>query len=74
MTVTGNPPTYNLIREIAKELRQPQLVGINNDGIQRVNYEPIGHEWVLRFIKHHPQFKAIYSETIEASRDEGCNI
>ena len=68
MTVTGHPPTQNLIREIAHELRQHRLVGINDDGIQHVNYAPIGKEWVQRFIKRHPQLKTVYSETIEASR------
>ena len=68
MTVTGHPPTRNSIREIAHELRQHLRDGINDDGIQDVNYAPIGKEWVQRFIKRHPQLKAVYSETIEASR------
>ena len=68
MAVTGHPPTRNSIHEIAHELRQHLRVGINHDGIQDVNYAPIGKEWVQRFIKHHPQLKAVYSETIEASR------
>ena len=66
MAVTGHPPTHNLIGEIAEELRQHRLID-NNDRIQHVNYEPIGHEWVLQFIKRHPQLKIVYSETIEAS-------
>jgi len=68
MTVTGHPPPQNLIREIAHELRQYRLIGINDDGIQHVEYEPISHEWVKRFIKRHPQLKTVYSKTIEASR------
>ena len=68
MTVTGHPPTQNLIREIAHELRQHRLIGINDDGIQHVDYAPIGLEWVQRFIKRHPQLKTVYGETIEASR------
>jgi hypothetical protein len=43
MTVTGHPPTYNLIREIAHELRQHRFVGINEAGVQHVEFEPIGH-------------------------------
>ena len=46
MTVTGHPPTQNLIHEIAHELRQHRLVSINDEGIQHVNYAPIGKEWV----------------------------
>ena len=68
MTVTDHPPTQNLICEIAHELRQHRLVGINDDGIQHVDYVPIGLEWVQRFIKRHPQLKTVYSETIEASQ------
>lgn len=68
MTVTGHPPPQDLIREIAHELRQYRLIGINDDGIQHVNYEPIGQDWVKRFIKRHPRLKTVYSETIEASR------
>ena len=43
-------------------------VSINDDGIQHVNYVPIGKEWVQWFIKHHPQVKSVYSETIGASQ------
>ena len=68
MTVTSHPPTRNSIREIAHELRQHRLVGINDDGIQHVDYAPIGLEWVQRFIKCHPQLKTVYSKTIEASQ------
>lgn len=68
MTVTGHPPTHNLIREIAHELRQYRLVDINEAGVQRVEFEPIGQDWVKRFIKRHPQLQTTYSEIIEASR------
>ena len=44
MTVTSYPPTQSLIREITHELRQYQLIGINNNRIQHVNYKPIGQD------------------------------
>ena len=68
MTVTGHPLTQNLIHEIAEELRQHRLLDKNDNGIQHVNYEPIRLEWVLWFIKCHPQLETVYSETIEASQ------
>ena len=68
MTVTGHPPTQDLIHEIAEELRQHWFLDKNDNVIQRVNYEPIRLEWVLWFIKRHPQLKTVYSETIEVSQ------
>src|SRR5262249_47235247 len=62
MTITGHPLKYSLIREIAEELRQHRLADIDDDGIQYINYEPIGQEW---FINHYPQLKMVYSKTIE---------
>ena len=67
MTLTVHPQTQNLIHEIAHDLREYQLVGINDDRIQHVNYVSIGKEWVQWFIKCLPQLKTVYNETIEAS-------
>jgi hypothetical protein len=45
--IINHPPTKNLIYEIAEELRQHRLIDINDDRIQQVNNESIGHEWIL---------------------------
>ena len=49
-------------------MRQYQLIGINDDGIQPVVYEAIGPDWVKKSMKHHLQLKMVYSKTIEASQ------
>ena len=66
----GFPPTHSLIREIADELRKRRLFNINDQNIQLVTYEPIGQEWVLRFLKRHPELETVMSKTIEKARTE----
>ena len=68
MTVTSHPPKHSLILELADELRQHRLSGVNDDGAQRVVYSPIGEEWVLRFLMWHPWLQTVYSKTIERPR------
>ena len=57
-----------VIKEMAEELRRARVEKINVDGIQLVVYEPIGEEWVERFIGRHPLLKRARVQKIERLR------
>jgi DDE superfamily endonuclease/Tc5 transposase DNA-binding domain len=64
----GYHPEPAVIKEMAEELRRARVEKINVDGIQLVVYEPIGEEWVERFIGRHPLLKRARVQKIERLR------
>jgi hypothetical protein len=64
----GYHPEPAVIKEMAEELRRARIEKINVDGIQLVVYEPIGEEWVERFIGRHPLLKRARVQKIERLR------
>ena len=68
MTVSGYPVTHSLIQEIAEEIRQRRVVGINEPSVEYVTYEPLGEEWILRFLQRHPNLKTALTRSIEIAR------
>jgi DDE superfamily endonuclease/Tc5 transposase DNA-binding domain len=69
-TVTGIPPSYVMIRQIAEHIRHHRVANVNDAFIEHVSYPPLGKHWVSNFMKRHPQFKATYARRIEAARLE----
>ena len=50
---------------MAEEIRKRCVVKINDEDITYVSYEPIGKNWVQRFINRHPNLKAAITDSIE---------
>src|SRR5947207_10715346 len=68
LTASGFPVTHDLLQEMAEEIRQRRLHGINESSIEYVIYEPIGQQWTQHFIQHHPYLATAMSHAIELSR------
>jgi Tc5 transposase DNA-binding domain len=68
MSATGNPVSHSFVREMAEEIRQKRLVGINDEYVTLVSYPPISKSWTARFLLRYPFMKATLSRSIEAAR------
>jgi len=68
LTASGFPVTHDLLQEMAEEIRQRRLHGINESSIEYVIYEPIGQQWTQRFIQCHSYLATAMSHAIELSR------
>src|SRR5947207_15147433 len=68
LTASGLPVTHDLLQEMAEEIRQRRLHGINESFIEYVIYEPIDQQWTQRFIQRHPYLATAMSHAIELSR------
>src|SRR5579859_4618512 len=68
LTTRGYAPRHRTIRELAEIIRNRRVVGVNDDSIQLVNYEPFGRDWVARFLSRHPQLESVRRKLIEAAR------
>jgi hypothetical protein len=53
---------------MAKEVRTQREILTNSQPTLQSNPTPIGHEWIYRFLKRHPQFKGTYSRQLESAR------
>lgn len=75
LTITGYAPTYQLLREIAQEIRvnrvrvyDPYSAVQQAMPVTLVPRLPIGQEWVLRFIKRHDQLRSQFGRRVESAR------
>lgn len=59
---------------MAENIRKQRVRGVNDDGIQLVEYEDFGKDWVARFMTRHPQLNSIYRKAIEASRVKDVSV
>src|SRR6266516_7728065 len=57
LTASGYPVSQAFLQEMAEEIRQKHVRGVNEPSIQLVVYEPIGEQWVQRFLQRHPHLK-----------------
>ena len=66
------PPLYRSARHAEKETRLLHIVlsvvGVNVQDHQHVHYEPIGEQWVSRFMGRHPELQTIIPRLIEAAQ------
>ena len=68
LTITGYPSRYKTLREIAEEIRKRRVKDINEEGMQLIEYESIGKDWVWRFLLRHPELASVTPESIDAVR------
>jgi len=68
LTINGYPPRYSTLREMAEEVRKRRVKQINEDGMQLVQYDDIGTDWVSRFLRRHPELAGVTLQSIESSR------
>jgi len=52
---------------MAEFIRSRRVRNINNQFIELVQYEPLGDQWVTRFMSHHPQLQTILPRPIEGA-------
>jgi hypothetical protein len=53
---------------MAEEIRNRRLVGVNEPSAQYVQYEPMGDQWVIRFIERHSHLETAITKSIELAR------
>jgi hypothetical protein len=68
LTATGFPATPMLVKEMAEEIRMRRVQLASSRTTLQTNPTPIGHEWIYRFLKRHPNFKGVYSRQLESAR------
>lgn len=68
LTITGFPATPMLIKEMANEIRMRRVQVASSQNPSSTNIPPIGHEWIYRFQKRHPDLKGCYSRQLESNR------
>ena len=65
LTITGYPPRYQTLREMAEEIRKRGVKHINEDGMQLIEYDNIGRDWVQRFLGRHPELASVKPRSID---------
>jgi len=68
LTISGYPARHATVREMAEEIRKRRVKQINNDGIELIQYENIGNDWVPRFLRRHPELSSITLRLIDYVR------
>ena len=59
---------------MAEEIRKQRVRNINQDGMQLVEYDPIGKDWVRRFLGRHPELLSVRPRSmIDAVRVVGTS-
>ena len=53
---------------MAEEIRKRRVKNINEDGLELVQYDDIGKEWVPRFLHRHPELASVRPRSIDAVR------
>jgi hypothetical protein len=67
-SASGHPLDHTQLKEMAEEIRKRRLRGINEPSVELVTYDPIGSQWVQRFLQRHPELKSIMGKCIELAR------
>jgi len=68
LTITGFPATPMLVKEMADEIRLRRVQVASSRIPTSTEIPPIGHEWIYRFQKRHPELKTCYSRQLESNR------
>jgi hypothetical protein len=68
LTRTGYPPRHATLREMAEEVRNRRAKQINDGSIQLTNYDPIGQQWIPRFLSRHSELSSMIARSIDAPR------
>jgi hypothetical protein len=67
-TATGYLPRYPIVRDMAEEIRIRRVASINTPTSEDISYQPLGEQWVQRFLQRHPTLKSVISSQIESQR------
>jgi len=59
---------------MAEHVRRQRVIGINDQNNQHIHYEPIGLQWVSRFMSRHPQLQIVVPHLIEATRVKDTSL
>ena len=73
LTITGYPLSYRTLREMAEEIRKWRVKNINDETMQSVTYNPIGNDWVRRYLLCHSELSSIRPKSIDATRVHGTS-
>ncbi|RAL61711.1 hypothetical protein DID88_002779 [Monilinia fructigena] len=68
LTITGFPATPMLVKEMADEIRLRRVQVASSRIPTSTEILPIGHEWIYRFQKRHPELKTCHSRQLESNR------
>ena len=67
LTISGYPPRYQTLREMAEEIRKRRVKNINSDAMEFVHYSVIGKDWVRRFMLRHSELASVRTTSIDAA-------
>ena len=70
LTLTGYAPRYETLRQLAEIIRERRIKK-TDDGdceLQIKVYDPIGKDWVPRFIQRHPELASVRPRSIDSIR------
>ncbi|APA10975.1 hypothetical protein sscle_07g057450 [Sclerotinia sclerotiorum 1980 UF-70] len=67
LTITGFPATPMLVKEMADEIRLRHVQIASSRIPTSTEIPPIGHEWIYRFQKRHPELKTCYSHQLKSN-------
>ena len=73
-TYTRYPARPSMVRYMAEHIRRQRVIGINDQNNQHIHYEPIGLQWVSRFMSRHPQLQIVVPRLIEATRVKDTSL
>ena len=68
LTLSGYPPRYAILRQLAEIIRQRRVKDFGNGDIQITVYDEIGEQWVGRFLGRHPELASVRPRSIDAVR------
>ena len=71
-TIAGTPLTHTLLRDLAEHLRIERVRFASRSSSSSIQLEPLGSNWVYRFIKRHSQINTMYARQLEHARYEGA--
>ena len=74
LTRVNYPARPSMVRYMAEHVRRQRVIGINDQNNQHVHYEPIGLQWVSRFMGRHPELQTIIPRLIEAARVRDTSV
>ena len=67
LTRVNYPAHPSMVRYMAEHIRKRRVVGVNGPDQQHVHYDPIGEQWVSRFMGRYPELQTIIPRLIEAT-------
>src|SRR5579859_5552487 len=67
MTCVNHAPSHPIVRYMAEFIRSHRVRKVNDQFAELVQYEPLGEQWVTRFMTRHPQLQTVLPQSIEGA-------